>query len=352
TTTEPESYGATRSPWNTAHSCGGSSGGAAAAVASGMVPFAHASDGGGSIRNPASQSGLIGLKPTRGRISLGPDVGDGWGGLTHEFAVCRSVRDTAALLDAVAGAMPGDPYFAPPPKRPYREDVERDPGRLRVGLLDEMRDVDIKNDCKEAVQRAGQLLESLGHDVQVAQPDALSGADLMPAILAVIASSQARDMEKFSEALGRELGPDDVDSDNWAVSEIGKGVTATQYQSGIESFQHFSRDLAAWWASGFDLLITPTIPEPPPPLGELVPNPEVALEGFMRSGQLTPFLIPFNITGQPAISLPLHWNAGGLPIGVQLVADYAREDLLFAVSAQLEQAAHWADRRPPVHAAA
>jgi amidase len=316
-----------------------------------MVPFAHASDGGGSIRNPASQSGVIGLKPTRGRISLGPDIGDGWAGLVNEFAVCRSVRDTARLLDAVEGAMPGDPYFAPPPARPYREEISGPPGRLRVGLLESLGDVVIAPECREAVTRAGRLLEGLGHDVEIAQPDALASTDLSTSVIAVIASAQARDMERFGEILGRALGREDVDSDNWAVTEIGQKVTATDYQRGVESFHRFSRNMAAWWAGGFDLLVTPTIPEPPPPLGELVPDPAEPLKGFMRSGALTPFLIPFNITGQPAISLPLHWNEASLPIGVQLVGAYAREDVLLGVSAQLEAAAPWADRRPPIHAA-
>ena len=211
--------------------------------------------------------------------------------------------------------------------------------------------MDIQPDCREALSRAGRLLEDLGHSVEVAQPDALASADLAASVFAVIASSQARDMERFGEAIGRKLGPEDVDSDNWAVTQIGQKVTATDYQRGVEIFQRFSRDMAAWWAGGFDLLVTPTIPEPPPPLGELVPDPDTPLKGFMRSGQLTPFLIPFNITGQPAISLPLHWNGAGLPIGVQLVGAYAREDLLLAVSAQLEGAAPWSKRHPPVHVA-
>ncbi len=352
TTTEPEAYGPTRNPWNPEHSCGGSSGGAAAAVASGMVPFAHASDGGGSIRNPASQSGLIGLKPTRGRLSLGPDVGDAWAGLTVEFAVCRSMRDTATLLDAVQGPMPGDPYQAPAPVRPYLEEVGRDPGRLRVGVVGDVNGVDLQPDCRAAADAAARLLEGLGHSVESSQPDALGDESLMNAIITVIATSQARDVEAFGETLGRELGPEDLDSDNWAVTELGRTFTGTQYLAAVQAMQRFSRRLTSWWAGGFDLLVTPTIPEPPPPLGELVPNPDQPLAGFMRSGALTPMLIPFNITGQPAISLPLHWSDAGLPIGVQLVAPFGRENLLIAVGAQLEQAQPWHDRRPGIHAVA
>lgn len=352
TTTEPEAYGPTRNPWNPAHSCGGSSGGAAAAVASGMVPFAHASDGGGSIRNPASQSGLIGLKPTRGRLSLGPDIGDAWAGLTVEFAVCRSMRDTATLLDAVQGPMPGDPYQAPAPERPYRDEVDRDPGRLHIGVVGDVKGVDFRPECRDALAATAHMLEGLGHTVEIAQPAALGDESLAAAIITVIATSQARDVEDFGEALGRPLGPEDLDCDNWAVTEIGRGVTGTQYQGAVKSMQAFSRRMAAWWADGFDLLVTPTIPEPPPPLGELVPNPDQPLAGFMRSGALTPMLVPFNITGQPAISLPLHWSDAGLPIGVQLVAAFGREDVLIRAGAQLEQAAPWADRLPGIHASA
>lgn len=351
TTTEPESTGPTRNPWNTDHSCGGSSGGAAAAVASGMVPMAHASDGGGSIRNPSSQSGLIGLKPTRGRISLGPDTGEAWAGMAMEFAVCRSVRDTAALLDAVAGNMPGDPYAAPPQARPYLEEVDCDPGTLRIGLLDEVATVPVAKECREALAAAGRAFEDLGHRVETSQPEAFGDPEMAGPILKIISSCQARDIERFEEALGRELGPADVDCDNWAVTEIGRKVTAMEYQAAVEANHAFSRRMAAWWDSGFDLFVTPTVPEPSPPIGELVPDPATPLKGFMRSGQLTPFMIPFNITGQPAVSLPLHWSDAGLPIGVQLVAAFGREDLLIRIARQLEQALPWAAKRPPVHAA-
>lgn len=350
TTTEPEAYGPTCNPWNTRHSCGGSSGGSAAAVASGMVPVAHASDGGGSIRNPASQSGLVGLKPTRGRISLGPEVGEAWAGMAMEFALSRSVRDTAVLLDAVSGHMPGDPYATPVRVRPFREELTAAPGTLRVGLVGDVEGVAVAPDCREAVTVAGRSLEDLGHRVESSQPDALGDPAMAGPILKIISSCQARDIARFGEAIGRELGAADMDADNWAVTEIGRGVSAGDYQGAVETHHRFSRRMAAWWEDGFDLLVTPTIPEPPPKLGELVPDPASPLRGFLRSGQLTPFMIPFNVTGQPAISLPLHWNADGLPIGVQLVAAFGREDLLIRVAAQLEQAMPWADRRPPVHA--
>jgi amidase len=350
TTTEPDAYGPTCNPWNAAHSCGGSSGGAAAAVASGMVPVAHASDGGGSIRNPASQSGLVGLKHSRGRVTQGPDYGESWAGMTVEFALTRSVRDCAALLDAVDGNVPGDPYSAPPKQRAYVDELGADPGALRVGLCSDAAGVDTAAACRAAVDHAGRALESLGHAVEIARPEAFGDEAMLGPILTVISSAQARDIERFSELLGRELGAEDMDIDNWTVTEMGRAVSACQYQAAVEANHSFCRRMAAWWEGGFDLFVTPTIPEPPPTLGQLVPDAANPLAGFMRSGQLTPYLIPFNITGQPAISLPLHWSEDGLPIGVQLVAAFGREDLLFRVASQLEAALPWADRRAPIHA--
>jgi amidase len=350
TTTEPEAYGPAHNPWNPAHSTGGSSGGAAACVASGIVPMAHASDGGGSIRNPASQCGVVGLKPSRGRISLGPDVGETWEGMTFEFAVTRSVRDTATLLDAVHGPMPGDPYTAPPPERAYLDEVGADPGTLRVGFLHGLEGVEVQPDCVAAVDSVARTLEDLGHRVELSQPEALGDPAMAGPTLTIIACAQARGIEAFGQALGRELGPEDMDCDNWAVTEIGRGIPVTQYLAAVETMHLFSRRVASWWESGFDLLVTPTIPEPPPPLGELVPDPAQPLKGFMRSGALTPFMIPFNMTGQPAVSLPLHQSAEGLPIGVQLVAGTGREDLLIRIASQLEQAVPWSGRRPRLHA--
>ena len=348
TTTEPVAYGPTRNPWNLERSSGGSSGGAAAAVAARMVPMAHASDGGGSIRNPASQCGLVGLKPSRGRISMGPDQGEVWAGLSFEFAITRSVRDAARLLDAVSGNAPGDPYVAQRPARPYGLEAEADPGFLRIGVLASTPGGAVHPECAAAVQAAGRVLQGLGHTVEDAHPAALDDADLMQPIVRVIASSQAQVVGGFERALGRPIGPDDMDSDNWAVTEMGRTVTAADYLDAVDALNRFSRRTTAWWEEGFDLLMTPTIPEPPPPLGELVPDPAQPLRGFLRSGELTPFLIPFNITGQPAISLPLHWSADGLPIGVQLVAGFGREDVLIRAAAQLEFELPWDGRRPPL----
>jgi amidase len=348
TTTEPASCGPTRNPWKLERSSGGSSGGAAAAVAARMVPMAHASDGGGSIRNPASQCGLVGLKPSRGRISMGPDQGESWAGLSFEFAITRSVRDAGRLLDAVSGNMPGDPYVAQRTARPYELEAQADPGPLRIGLLTRTSRGPAHPECVAAVTHAARTLEGLGHAVEDAYPSALVDADLMQPIVRVIASAQAQVVAGFERALGRAIGPDDMDCDNWAVTEMGRKVSAVEYLDAVEALNRFSRRVSAWWEEGFDLLVTPTIPEPPPPLGELVPDPAQPLQGFLRSGELTPFLIPFNITGQPAVSLPLHWSADGLPVGVQLVARFGREDLLIRAAALLEFEMPWEGRRPPV----
>jgi amidase len=349
-TTESRAYGPCRSPWNPDHASGGSSGGAAAAVAAGIVPIAHGSDGGGSIRNPASQCGIVGLKPSRARISLGPDIGEMWGGMTFEFIVSRTVRDTAAMLDAVQGPMPGDPYGIAPPERPYADEVGADPGSLRVGVLSKRDDVEIHPDCVEAAESAGRLLEALGHRVEASYPKEVGGSSLLLHTLAIISSGQARVVEDFGRLLGRELGPDDMDCDNWAVTEMGRRVSAMQYLGALQAHHDYQRRVASWWEDGFDLLITPTIAAPPPRIGEMVPDPAKPMDAFMRSGGLLPFTLPFNITGQPAVSLPLHWNAAGLPIGVQLIAAMGREDLLIRVARQLEQEVEWSKRRPPIHA--
>ena len=351
-TTEPDAYGPTRNPWDTARSSGGSSGGAAAAVAAGLVPAAHANDGGGSIRIPASECGLVGLKPTRGRTSLGPDAGESWAGAVAEHVVTRSVRDTAALLDAVAGPMPGDPYFAPPPARPFAAEVGRDPGRLRIGVLARVPGdaFGLHPDCAAAARDTARLLESLGHVVEESHPAALDDPEVGPRFTLVVAAWLARDLDYWSERTGHRIGPDDVEPMNWAVAEQARSCTAHQYIRAVEWLQAYTRRVAAWWAEGFDLLLTPTLAEPPPPLGEFSARPGDPLRGFRRALPFVTFTSPFNITGQPAISLPLHWNGDGLPIGIQLAAAYGREDVLMRVAAQLEQTRPWAARRPRVHA--
>jgi len=349
-TTEPEAHGATRNPWNTEHSTGGSSGGSAAAVASGMVPVGHANDGGGSIRIPASECGLVGLKPTRARNSLGPELGDMYNGLIHEHVVTRSVRDTAAILDAVNGPMPGDPYAAPTPTRPFLDEVGVDPGRLRVGLLTSSATSAVHADCVGAAESAGRLLESLGHTVESDYPKAMADAEFTTHFITLWSAGTAWELDYWSRKTGKDVGPDDVESLTWALSEMGRSYSAPQMLTTLEWLQRWSREVAAWWADGFDLLLTPTIAEPPPKLGEFDSPPDNPLQVLFRAAGLVPFTPPFNVTGQPAISVPLSWNAEELPIGVQLVSAFGREDVLLRVASQLEQARPWSDRVPPVHA--
>ena len=344
-TTEPAAFGPTHNPWDLSRSCGGSSGGAAAAVAARMVPLAQASDGGGSIRNPASQTGLVGLKPSRGRVSLGPEWGESWAGMIHEFVITKSVRDTASLLDVLAGPMPGDPFVMLRQLRPFCMEAEAWPDPLRIGLLTHAHNLTVHPECVEAARATARKLEELGHTVVEAHPSALTDGSIDSIVVPVIGAAQALAVEQFEAAIGRKVGPEDFDADNWAIVEMGRSVTATQYVAAVEAMHRYARRIGAWWED-FDLLLTPTLPEPSPPLGELVSRPGKPLEGFLRSAQLTAFLVPFNVTGQPAVSLPMHWSPAGLPIGVQLVAGMGREDLLIRASVQLEEAVPWEGRRP------
>jgi amidase len=346
-TTEPLAYGPTHNPWDRSRSPGGSSGGSAAAVAAGLVPVAHGNDMGGSIRFPASMCGLVGLKPTRARTTLGPDHGEYWGPLTHEFVLTRSVRDAARVLDAVAGPGPGDPYTAPPPARPFADEVGAPVERLRVGVRTRRRDgAPAHPDCVTAVETAAHALDALGHEVEwVALPALDDPADA--AFGTVMSVSIARDVQRWRRRTGIDVAVQLEPMSAW-VASAGARIDGTAYVAALEDMHAWSRRLAAWWED-HDLLVLPTSPEPPVALGELAPeafSPTTAT----RMGELVGFTMPFDATGQPAVSLPLHWNAQGLPIGVQLVAAYGREDVLLRVAAQLEAALPWRDRRPPVSA--
>lgn len=351
-TTEPRAHGPSRNPWNTGHSTGGSSGGSAAAVASGMVPMAHANDGGGSIRIPAANCGLVGLKPSRQRTSEGPLAGDFMSGLTAELCVSRSVRDTAALLEVVHGPAPGDPYVAPPPLRPYTEEPGADPGKLRIALWTEtVIEQDADPEVVAAARAGAKALEGLGHEVEQPDMSMLGSIDMIEPFLVRWAAGQAQALEQLGTVAGRPIEADDVEPLTWALAEIGRSRSAGEYLVAIGQHQVLSRMIASVHESGFDLLLTPTLGEPPPPLGSFDdsgPDPMVAFERAFLSGCFT---AAFNATGQPAISLPLHWSEDGLPIGVQLVAPLGREDILLRVAAQLEQAVPWADRIPPAFAA-
>jgi amidase len=355
-TTEPEAYGPTRNPWDTSRSPGGSSGGSAAAVAAGMVQIAHASDGGGSIRIPASACGLVGLKPSRGRVSLAPDFGDVMSGLGAELAVCRSVRDAAAVLEWVSDPPPGEPYVAPARRRPYPDEVGTDPGRLRIGLMTSAPGAGFEThpDCVAAAREAGALLESLGHGVEESHPESLDDPEDIRSFLVRWTGGVAFTLAWWERRIGRSIGPEDVEPCTWALAEQGRSHTAADYLGAIEHAQTAARRAAEWWAGGFDLLLSPTMAVPPLPLGEMGSgrDDEDPLLPIVRATPCAIFTAPCNVSGQPAISLPLHWTDDGLPIGVQLVAEYGREDLLLQVASQLEEARPWAERRPPVFAAA
>jgi amidase len=354
-TTEPVAYGPARNPWDTSRSTGGSSGGSAAAVASGMVSIGHANDGGGSIRIPASCCGLVGLKATRGRVSSAP-LGDFASGLGIELAVSRSVRDSAALLDwTCTDPPPGEPYFAPARARPYAEEVGADPGRLRIGLMTGAPAgvAETHPDCVAAAEWTGRALESLGHSVEVSHPPAMEDPAYVDNFLIRWSAAVAAGLDFWSMRTGRPIGADDVEPLTWALAEKGRRHSAAAYLMAVGYAQLVSRSAAQWWQD-FDLLLTPTMALPPAELGTIGSGAEDddPMAPIWRAVPYAAFTAPFNASGQPAISLPLHWTDGGLPIGVQLVADMGREDLLIRVASQLEQARPWAERRPPLFAAA
>ena len=346
-TTEPIAWGATRNPWSLEHSPGGSSGGSAAAVAAGMVPFAHASDGGGSIRIPASCCGLVGLKPSQGRITLGPFRDES--NLGVELCVSRTVRDTAGLLDAVHGPGVGDTVIAPTPLRPYVSEVGSDPGRLRIGLLDEHPLGDpLHDDCRDAVRSAAALLESLGHHVEPGYPAALANRDFGRRFSALWSTNMGVAVQRIESQLGRVMEDDDIEAVNRAQVAFAQSVSGVDYALALAANVEFRRALQQWWANGWDVLLTPTLAEPPTLLGSFANDPAAPMTPMIRASAFVPFTPAFNSSGQPAISLPMHWNSAGLPIGVQLVAAYGCEDVLLRVAAQVELAHPWADRRPPV----
>jgi amidase len=346
-TTEPVAWGATRNPWNLDHSPGGSSGGSAAAVASGMVPFAHASDGGGSIRIPASCCGLVGLKPSQGRITLGPFRDES--NLGVELCVSRTVRDTAALLDAVLGPGIGDTVIAPAPQRPYLTEVGEDPGRLRIGLLDAHPLGDaLHDDCRDAVRGAAALLESLGHHVEHGFPEALANREFGRRFSALWSTNMGVSVQRIEAQLGRPTNDDEIEPVNRAQVAFARNVTAVDYALALAATVEFRRAVQQWWTQGWDLLLTPTLAEPPTVLGAFANDPAAPMTPMLRAAAYVPFTPAFNSSGQPAINLPLHWNSAGLPVGVQLVAAYGREDVLVRVAAQIEAAQPWAQRRPPV----
>ncbi len=345
TSVEPRLFGPTRNPWNTAYSAGGSSGGAAAAVAAGMLPMAHATDGGGSIRIPASCCGLFGLKPTRARTPAGPDLGESWNGAGIGHAVTRSVRDSAALLDATAGPDVGDPYWAPPPRGSFLAEVGADPGKLRIAVTTKAwNGSPVDPECASAATDAGRLCETLGHHVAEVSP-AIDEEARGAAMRIIVCAHTRATLELRGQALGREPRPEDVETSTWAAAEYGRQVTASDYAKAIRVLHQVGRVVGRFF-SRYDVLLTPTMCRPPHKLGVLAQSgndPHAYLEAILGT---IAFTSPFNTTGSPAMSVPLHWSRDGLPVGVQFAAGFGAEATLFRLAAQLEKARPWAERRP------
>ena len=336
-TTEPLLYGPTHNPWDLTRSPGGSSGGSAAAVAAGIVPIAHANDISGSIRIPAAHCGIVGLKPTRGRIIMSSN--DPPIGMAIEGVVTRSMRDTAAIIDAVSTTSSWWP--APALDRPLLAEVGRDPGRLRVALwVTAFNGARVDDACAAAARSCADLLASLGHHVVESAPASLSSDELWSAARVALVAAIATEANAWTARLGRELGEDDIEPATWLQIVAGRAMGATEVLDAIERMQAASGAAMPWWDE-HDLLVTPTTAMGPSVLGEYMTGYE--------SGRGSAFTRPFNVTGQPALSLPLGWPADGLPRGVQLVAGYGREDVLVRVGAQLEAAAPWTHHRPPLH---
>ncbi|MEX0954534.1 MAG: amidase [Rhizobiaceae bacterium] len=343
--TEPHRYGATRNPWNPGRIAGGSSGGSGAAVASGMMPAAHATDSGGSIRIPASCNGLVGLKPTRGLNPYGPHRGDAAHGISHEHAVSRTVRDTAAILDITAGPDVGAPYFMRPPEGGFVEVIKNAPKQLRIGFWTKsMHDAPIDPECVEAVEKTASLLEGLGHAVEEARPD-YDWDTVVGSQFNVLMTSLGPMVAMMERQRGRPLAPGELEPQTAAVVTRGKEASLEYYLGNLMRMQLEVRRMATFFET-YDVFLTPTMTAPPPPLGCL-PTDDGDVESFLtKLFGLAPYAAPFNASGQPAISLPLHWSADGLPIGVHLAGRYGEDVTVLALAAQLEQAQPWAARRP------
>lgn len=351
-TTEPALCGPTCNPWDLRLTAGGSSGGSAAAVSAGMVPMAHGNDAGGSIRVPASCCGVFGLKPTRGRNPLGPRFGDLGGGLICEHAITRSVRDSAALLDATSGPEPGDPYFAPPKRRPYLEEAERDPGRLKIGFLPSLpegwgEDPAFHPDCEEASADAARLCEALGHEVVEIAPAELAHPGLYKNFGVLWCCFIGNVMRYWERERGGALTEGDVEPETWASYQAGLKRTGADYLTVVEDVQRFSRKVGNWYERGrYDLILSPTMTIPPTRLGAFASTEADPMKWARMSRAYLGLTSPFNMTGQPAMSVPLHWNEDGIPIGVQFAGRFGEEGVLFSLAAQFERARPWGEKRP------
>jgi amidase len=341
--TEPRRFGPTRNPWDTDRTPGGSSGGAAAAVAAGMLPLAHGSDGGGSIRIPAACSGLVGLKPSRGRVSRGPDQGEDF--LVQDGVLTRTVAETAELLDLLAGYEPGDATWAPPPPEPFAAAADREPGRLRIGVTtDAAIEAELDPQCERAVRDAAELLSSLGHDVgEVGAPWA--GQDLLHVFTLVFGTPVAMGVFFGAQVTGREPSEELVEPLTWTIWNGIRERNALDYMLARTQLSMAARAIVALW-NDFDVVMTPALAQRPVRIGEIDACSDDPWEDFRRSGEFTPYTAVFNVTGQPAISVPLFHGDDGLPLAVQLAGRPADEATLLSLASQLEAARPWADRRP------
>jgi amidase len=365
--TEPELFGPTRNPWNLERTPGGSSGGSAAAVAAGIVPAANANDGGGSIRTPASNCGLVGLKPSRGRNPSGPQAPDVWWGFIGEHVVSRTVRDSAALLDATAGAYPGQLLQLAPAERPYLEEVRREPGRLRIAFsFDPGLATALHAENRKALERVTAALGALGHElIEVRLP--LESQPFVEAYAALVAADVAATLRAGSQLRGRAATSDDVELATWILNRMGEAQSGADVAEAVWYMQLFSRQWLAW-SAGFDVLLTPTVGVPPLSIGAykltnmqrqamkvagalpgsaLLSQRAKIIEAFQPTFESSPYTMIANVTGQPSISLPLHWTEDGLPMGLLFTSGMGDEATLFRLAAQLEQAMPWSDRRAP-----
>lgn len=344
-TTEPRLYGATYNPWNLEHSPGGSSGGAAAAVAAGILPVANASDGGGSIRIPAAACSLFGLKPTRGRTPMGPDRGEGWGGQSISHVVSRTVRDSAAMLDATTGAEPGDPYAPPHQPRPFIDEVGTAPGKLRIAVNAKRPDGSLPEpEVVEAINKTAKQLADLGHHVEEAAP-AIDAAALGDHQASIIGANVALTLEQRAEQLGRDLTQNDVENVTWLIAQAAQGRSSVDYAKG-SLFMHQMGRMMGRFMTDYDVYVSPVLGTPPPKLGTLDMMTEDVATYLGNLTKIMPYTAIFNMTGQPSMSMPLHWTKDGLPVGTMFTGRFGDDATLFRLAAELETAYPWADKRP------